>query len=103
MITGIDTEAAVVVRLDTTIDAPGVHVVEAPHRILWGSPVHGITGIHDWTFREEDGRTRVQTEESWDGEPIRADVEDMRSALEQSLTAWLALLRKTAEGSLQAV
>jgi uncharacterized protein YndB with AHSA1/START domain len=144
MINAIDTEAAVVVRLDTTIDAPieriwslhtdvaawpgwqhdittataagplapgetfhwttfgldiasTVHVLEAPHRILWGGPAHGITGIHQWTFEERDGRTHVRTEESWDGDPVRADADNMRAALEQSLTTWLALLKKTAE------
>src|SRR4051812_31995621 len=49
-----------------------VYPVEAPHRILWGSPAHGITGIHQWTFLEENGLVHVHTEESWDGDPVRA-------------------------------
>lgn len=144
MITTIDTAAAVVVRLDTVIDAPlsriwdlhtdvtawpswqsdittasadgplaegsvfhwstfgldidsTVYMIEPGRRILWGGPAHGITGIHEWTFTERDGRTFVQTAESWDGEPIRADRDGMRAALESSLTAWLAHLKQAAE------
>ncbi|MFI7708509.1 SRPBCC family protein [Nonomuraea sp. NPDC049480] len=76
-----------------------VHVVEAPNRILWGGPAHGITGIHLWTFHEENGVVRVHTEESWDGDPIRADVEGMRAALNGSLGAWLDHLKKAAESA----
>jgi uncharacterized protein YndB with AHSA1/START domain len=145
MITGIDTTAPVVVRLDITINAPidrvwalhtdiaawptwqhgitnartdgplavdgtfhwstfglniasTVRLLDPPHRILWGGPAHGITGIHRWTFETADsGATRVLTEESWDGDPIRADVPAMQAALHQSLTTWLTLLKKTAE------
>ncbi|GAA2390166.1 SRPBCC family protein [Nonomuraea africana] len=79
--------------------ASTVHAVEAPHRILWGGPAHGIDGIHQWTFAEEDGVVHVHTEESWDGEPVRADVEGMRAALEGSLTAWLDRLKKAAESA----
>lgn len=144
MITTIDTAAAVVVRLDTVIDAPlsqvwdlhtdvnawpswqtditaaaadgplaegsvfrwstfgldidsTVYAIDPGRRILWGGPAHGITGIHEWTFTERDGQTFVQTAESWDGEPIRADRDGMRAALKGSLTAWLAHLKQTAE------
>ncbi|WP_214411305.1 SRPBCC family protein [Sphaerisporangium fuscum] len=146
MITAINTQAPVVVRLDIVIDAPlervwalhtdvnswpswqsditdasadgpplpgsafrwstfglditsTVHAVEAPHRILWGGPAHGITGIHQWTFREQDGLVHVHTEESWDGEPILADIAGMRTALEGSLTSWLQRLKEAAEHS----
>ncbi|MFI0485646.1 SRPBCC family protein [Actinomadura sp. 9N215] len=144
MITGIDSGAPVVVRLDTTIDAPlqdvwarhtdvnawpswqpdittarinspltqgtvftwstagmeiasTVYAVERPHRVLWGGPSHGITGVHLWTFGERDGVVHVHTEESWDGEPVRADIEAMRTALENSLVAWLAHLKAASE------
>ncbi|GLX02112.1 SRPBCC family protein [Microtetraspora sp. NBRC 16547] len=144
MITTIDTAAAVVVRLDTVIDAPlsrvwdlhtnvnawpswqadittasadgpltigsvfhwstfgleidsTVYAIEPGHRILWGGPAHGITGIHEWTLAERDGQTFVQTSESWDGEPVRTDLDGMQAALEGSLTAWLAHLKQAAE------
>ncbi|GAA4233617.1 SRPBCC family protein [Actinomadura meridiana] len=145
MITGIDTEAPVIVRRATTIDAPIGHVwarhtdinawpawqpeitaarvddplrpgtvfrwttagleiastvyaVERPRRILWGGDAHGITGIHLWTFDERDGVVHVHTEESWDGGPVRTDVEAMRIALDGSLASWLDHLRKASEG-----
>lgn len=79
--------------------ASTVQEVEPGVRILWGGPAHGITGLHLWTFREEDGVVHVHTEESWDGEPVRADVEGMRAALEASLTSWLGRLKETAEMS----
>ncbi|RCG17773.1 Shy6-polyketide cyclase [Sphaerisporangium album] len=146
MTTNINTAAAVVVRLDTLIDAPPsrvwdlhtdvnswtswqaditaasaegplavgsvfrwstfgldidstVYAIEPGRRILWGGPAHGITGVHEWTFTERDGQTFVQTAESWDGEPVRADRDGMRASLEASLTAWLAYLKQAAEST----
>ncbi|MBB6347026.1 SRPBCC family protein [Nonomuraea muscovyensis] len=89
--------------------ASTVYAVEAPFRILWGGPAHGITGVHQWTFRtvdsavdgtvdgSADGMVRVETEESWDGDPVRTDVEAMRAALDGSLAAWLDHLKRAAE------
>ncbi|GAA1752937.1 SRPBCC family protein [Streptomonospora arabica] len=74
-----------------------VYVVEKPHRILWGGPAHGITGVHLWTFEAAGSSVRVRTEESWDGEPVRADAAGMRAALDESLAAWLAHLKSAAE------
>ncbi|NUW39587.1 SRPBCC family protein [Nonomuraea rhodomycinica] len=79
--------------------ASTVYAVEEPYRILWGGPAHGIDGIHQWTFTEADGIVQVHTEESWDGDPIRADAESMAAALDASLTAWLERLKKTAENA----
>ncbi|MGC5009374.1 SRPBCC family protein [Streptosporangium sp. DT93] len=82
------------------MDIPStVHALDPGRRILWGGPAHGITGVHEWVFTEQDGRTLVRTAESWDGEPIRADRDAMRAALEGSLTAWLAHLKQTAESA----
>ncbi len=74
-----------------------VHDVEPPHRTCWGGPAHGITGVHEWTFEEVAGRVVVTTEESWDGEPVRADVTAMKAALDASLTSWLGHLKAAAE------
>ncbi|WP_327008628.1 SRPBCC family protein [Dactylosporangium sp. NBC_01737] len=76
--------------------ASTVYAIDAPHRILWGGPAHGITGIHEWTFTADGESTIVTTAESWDGEPVRADADNMRQALDASLIAWLELLRKAA-------
>ncbi|WP_433177763.1 SRPBCC family protein [Actinoallomurus sp. CA-150999] len=76
-----------------------VQEVDAPHRIVWGGPSGGITGVHVWTFTERPDGVLVHTEESWDGEPIRANVDAMQAALDASLVAWLGHLRTAATGS----
>jgi uncharacterized protein YhdP len=41
----------------------------------------------------------VRTEESWEGEPVTAQVETLQGALDQSLRTWLENLKGTAEDS----
>jgi uncharacterized protein YndB with AHSA1/START domain len=77
--------------------ASTVYAIDAPHRILWGGPAQGITGIHQWTFAPEGSGVLVRTEESWDGEQVRADRANLQTALDASITSWLAHLRKVAE------
>ncbi|MBT0993523.1 SRPBCC family protein [Cellulomonas sp. DKR-3] len=77
--------------------ASTVHAVDAPRRILWGGPAQGIDGLHEWTFTADGDATIVRTAESWDGDPVRADSDNLRTALESSLGAWLELMRVTAE------
>lgn len=74
-----------------------VHDVEPLRRTCWGGPAHGITGVHEWTFEEFDGRVVVTTAESWDGDPVRADVTTMKAALDASLISWLGHLKAAAE------
>ena len=79
--------------------ASTVYAIDAPHRILWGGPAQGITGIHEWTFTADGDATIVTTAESWDGNPVRADADNLRQALDASLIYWLDHLRKTAENT----
>lgn len=44
----------------------------------------------------EDG-VLVQTEESWNGEPVRLQVSFMQQALDQSIRSWLESLKREAE------
>lgn len=74
-----------------------VYAIDAPHRILWGGAAQGITGVHEWTFTADGDATVVRTAESWEGDPVRADTENLRAALDASLGAWLERLRTTAE------
>ncbi|MER7760666.1 SRPBCC family protein [Streptomyces sp. NPDC097619] len=84
-----------------------VYAVDATrHRILWGGPAHGITGIHEWTFTQDpdgdgdgdgDGTVLVHTRESWAGAPVTADRVHLAAALDQSLASWLTALKRTAE------
>lgn len=79
--------------------ASTVYAVDPPHRILWGGPAHGITGIHEWTFAADGDATVVHTAESWDGQQVRADADNLRAALDASLASWLEHLRKAAENT----
>lgn len=74
-----------------------VYALDAPRRILWGGPAQGITGVHEWTFTADGDATVVRTAESWEGEPVRADADTLRAALDASLAAWLGRLRDAAE------
>ncbi|MFE9258555.1 SRPBCC family protein [Streptomyces sp. NPDC006879] len=75
-----------------------IYAVEAPHRILWGGPAHGITGIHEWTFTEDhEGGVVVRTKESWAGAPVDADRDNLEAALNNSLRGWLDALKTAAE------
>ena len=90
------------VTFDWTTAGLSIHttvyeVNEDTHETLWGGPAPGITAVHHWRFLAEAGGTRVQTEESWDGEAVRADVAGMCRALDASLVAWLTKLKGHAE------
>ena len=74
-----------------------VYAVDARHRILWGGPAHGITGVHEWTFAEDGDGVVVRTRESWAGGPVDADRDNLAAALDDSLTGWLDALKKAAE------
>lgn len=66
-------------------------------RIVWGGPAHGIDGIHVWTFEEHGGAVTVHTQESWGGPVVQAQPDQLRPALEESLTDWLHQLKTEAE------
>ncbi len=70
-----------------------------PHeRIAWSGPVDGMVDIHVWRFMPvKDGGVRVQTDESWNGEPAWLDRERMQRALDQSIRSWLESLKRSAE------
>ncbi|MEV0263270.1 SRPBCC family protein [Streptomyces sp. NPDC050617] len=74
-----------------------IYAVEAPGRILWGGTAHGIAAIHEWRFEADGDGTQVRNEESWSGDPVDADTENMRKLLGQSLDTWLERLRRAAE------
>jgi hypothetical protein len=75
-----------------------VEEIDAPNRIVWGGPAQGIVAVHVWTFEPQDDGVLVRTAESWEGEPVTAQVETLQVALDGSLRAWLENLKRTAEG-----
>ncbi|WP_338671408.1 SRPBCC family protein [Streptomyces sp. SCSIO 30461] len=74
-----------------------IYEVDASHRILWGGPAHGITGVHEWTFSDDGECVVVRTRESWAGAPVDADRDKLAALLDDSLGTWLAALKKAAE------
>jgi uncharacterized membrane protein len=66
-------------------------------RIAWSGLVQGILGIHVWQFTAVEDGVLVQTEESWDGEPVRLQVGFLQKALDQSIRSWLESLKRAVE------
>ncbi|WP_052398031.1 SRPBCC family protein [Streptomyces sp. NRRL F-5123] len=66
-------------------------------RTVWGGPANGIDGIHVWAFEEHGGTVTVHTQESWSGPVVQARPDQLRQALEESLTDWLHQLKAEAE------
>jgi uncharacterized membrane protein len=76
-----------------------IYEVISQSRTLWGGTAEGITGIHEWLFTETHNGVRVTTNESFEGDPVTADVAGMQGQLDASLVAWLGYLKSAAEGS----
>jgi hypothetical protein len=74
-----------------------IHVVEDQARTLWSGAVQGIMGIHEWRFAQTGSGVHVATNESWSGDPVEADPDSLRTALDESLAAWLGRLKTQAE------
>jgi uncharacterized membrane protein len=74
-----------------------IHAVADRSRTLWSGAAQGITGIHEWRFDPTSSGVHVTTDESFAGDPIQADTDTFRTALDQSLLAWLERLKTQAE------
>src|SRR5215216_3433358 len=79
-----------------------IQEIDPPRRIVWSGPARGIMAIHVWTMTpSEENKVLVHTEESWDGDPVLAQPEEMQQALDGSLRAWLQSLKHKAEAQPQ--
>ena len=76
-----------------------IYEVEDRSRVLWGGTADGITGVHEWIFQETPTGVRVETNESFAGEPVEADTDAMQAMLDGSLSSWLGHLRVAAESA----
>ncbi len=74
-----------------------IYDVARQTRVLWGGTASGITGVHEWMLKESEGGVHVVTDESFAGEPVRANVAELQSQLDASLKSWLAHLKAAAE------
>jgi hypothetical protein len=76
-----------------------IYAVDDRHRVLWGGPAGGITGIHEWVFEETAGGLTITTTESFAGGPVEADVASMKAMLDDSLKSWLSQIKRAAESA----
>jgi uncharacterized protein YndB with AHSA1/START domain len=74
-----------------------IQEIDPPRRIVWSGPAQGIMATHVWTIMPSENGVLVHTEESWDGDPVRAQPEEMQQALDGSLRSWLQSLKREAE------
>lgn len=80
------------------LDITSIVVALEPEKYIeWGGPANGITAVHVWHFEQKTDGVHIKTEESWEGKPIKAAVDDMQRALDASLTEWLERLRIRSE------
>jgi hypothetical protein len=68
-------------------------------RIVWTGPAQGIDAVHVWEFTPTATGVHVHTEESWAGDALRDQVEKLQPLLDQSLVAWLTLLKARSEAA----
>jgi uncharacterized membrane protein len=76
-----------------------IYEVVERSRVLWGGTANGITGVHEWLFDETPGGVHVTTNESFAGDPVRADIDGMQALLDASLMSWLDHLKAAAEST----
>lgn len=76
-----------------------VEEIDAPRRVVWGGHAGGIVAVHVWNLTAREDGVLVRTEESWEGEPVRAQAEMLQEALDGSLRAWLENLKRAAENA----
>lgn len=71
--------------------------VKPPHILSWTGRVMGINAIHIWKIESTDGKTVVESEESWEGMLSRVMRDQMQKMLEDSLKSGLEHLKIEAE------
>ncbi|MFL1376497.1 MULTISPECIES: SRPBCC family protein [unclassified Nocardiopsis] len=76
-----------------------VHEVVPERRTLWSGTSFGTTGVHAWIFTPVDGGVRAESQESWSGERVLADVAAAQRDLDAALDAWLGHLKAAAEAA----
>jgi hypothetical protein len=101
-VTGAQLTAPFVVGSSFQWQTAGLDITSAISQIVtgsrttWGGPANGIDGVHVWEFSQHGTGVLVRTTESWSGEPVRANVKALQSALDESLRVWLRDLREEA-------
>ncbi|MBN6038167.1 SRPBCC family protein [Amycolatopsis sp. 195334CR] len=86
----------------TLVITSTVHQVQRNQCLRWSGPAIGEglsidDGVHVWNFRRVPGGVLVQTEETWTGAQVEADVPTATKFLGMGLETWLDELETTAE------
>jgi uncharacterized protein YndB with AHSA1/START domain len=74
-----------------------LHTVEPFTRLGWTGRTMGMYAIHNWTLTDNDGKTRVEVEESMEGFLASVLKFMFNKNLEKSIGKWLELLKKECE------
>jgi uncharacterized protein YndB with AHSA1/START domain len=74
-----------------------IESAEKPHVLAWTGRVLGISAIHVWRLDRSEGGTRVQTQESMEGFPVRLLRAAMQKKLDTLLETWLRDMKIEAE------
>ena len=72
---------------------------ERPNRLAWVGRRPGLTGVHEWEFKESDGKTLAITREVMTGWLVNLAYPFVRKGLSDADEKWLAALKKKAETS----
>ena len=75
-----------------------IQVAEPPVVIVWTGKALGTRAIHVWRFEPIDGGTRVVTQESMEGWPVKVARGFFDKTLRRSLDSWLRELKAKLEG-----
>lgn len=71
--------------------------IEPQQRLLWTGRTPGIRATHLWQFDEQDGQTRVRTEETFEGLMARFLKGPLSKMLSSSLEQGVQSLKKESE------
>ena len=74
-----------------------IHQVTEGRETLWSGPAMGIDGFHRWLFQSRGAGTKVITEESWSGDTVDGQRDQLKATLQTSLERWLDALKTAAE------
>lgn len=74
-----------------------IHTAEPFSYFGWTGKSLGMFAVHNWTMREEDGRTTVSVEESMEGFIARLLRKSLNNSLENGMQNWLSLLKQECE------
>ncbi|MCU0433021.1 MAG: SRPBCC family protein [Bacteroidia bacterium] len=74
-----------------------LHTVKENELFGWTGQAMGTVAIHNWTFIAEDGKTRVEVDESMDGFMAKLFSKMLRKNLEQGMNTWLEALKQECE------